>query len=693
MRTHLAITLAATATPSLTAQVLVSAEVSGSALVAIDTATMNIEVIGNFGVEIDKAEFAWFEGTLYAVGYGDRLGPTLLRLFEVDPASGSVTPIADIATPDGEPGFLRGLTADDEGLLVLESPLGDPFFPDLHRLDHRTGQAIPEDPTVCDTLFNRARDIEVDPVTGELLLFENLGGVPAPLEITSIDLVNGTCDQTQDVDIEITALLSGGQHSFEIVGNTLWTIDHGFGAPLGEPVSLLRFTREGDSWATITRRILFRPESFSPIYLLYGLATATDPALPDPASPSTQGSPAAQSNAAFSPAPSTLDASDRITPPRARGPFAVRQDLPADRIKLGDAFALFEGTVVNIATGTTRELTLPNGASGPDVGNDGIDLSDAFVLIGDPGDATSGPSAGAAHLVDASSGEPLHTFYPADIAPGGRFGVEVAIDAEERLVLVAGNESVVSFDLDSRDHVATFDIPVGSSFEVELEAAAGSAVIRAGRESPILFNARTGEPIRTLVLTGPTSPDPADTTVAISPHHVLVGVPYARETHSEQGGVYIFDPKTGERTGYYRAPDPGTRHEIGAAIAIDGHRFVTGIDNAGSVGAHIVDARTAALVGVLTNPAPSTDESIAFSNGRAVLGTRSGLGVSFYDLAMPCSVIDLAPPFGIHDMADLEAWLRFALTSDPRADIAPPFGVLNIADTNAVGPTLAAGCP
>jgi len=60
--------------------------------------------------------------------------------------------------------------------------------------------------------------------------------------------------------------------------------------------------------------------------------------------------------------------------------------------------------------------------------------------------------------------------------------------------------------------------------------------------------------------------------------------------------------------------------------------------------------------------------------------------------AAPCPA-DLAVPFGILDLADVDAFILAFLSNDASADIAPPFGILDLADLDAFITSFLAGCP
>ncbi|MEM7756292.1 MAG: hypothetical protein AAF297_11715 [Planctomycetota bacterium] len=436
------------------------------------------------------------------------------------------------------------------------------------------------------------------------------------------------------------------------------------------------------------RRIPFRDSFFDEDYHLYGLATLTDPAQSQPTTPPSITTTASSGSTTSGPAATTrADETRSINPTRVAERTWTFFDTQGNRAKLDNGLAFIDGVLINTATGQTRVLDLPNGASFADRSAQGLDIRDGLALVGVPSDSTSGPAAGAAYLFDAFSGRLLRAFFPSDHAPGRFFGRDVAFDGAG-LVLIAGEESVVTLDFETGDHLATFTFDPPGVGSVEIEAAAGRTLLSLSNRFPVLYDARSGQTIKTIIPTGPPLNFDLSFTIAMSEQHALVGTPFVAENVARQGAIYAYDPLTGERTGYYRSPKPVYDDQIGSAMDIDGHLFLTrsGED------AHVVDARTMTRVTTLPDIG-HTSGPVAFSDGQAVLvPTPPGSAVVF-NIAKPCGPLDLAPPFGVLDLADLETWLRFARVSDPRADIAAPFGVINLSDTNAVGPMLAGGCP
>ena len=59
----------------------------------------------------------------------------------------------------------------------------------------------------------------------------------------------------------------------------------------------------------------------------------------------------------------------------------------------------------------------------------------------------------------------------------------------------------------------------------------------------------------------------------------------------------------------------------------------------------------------------------------------------------PCSLADLAEPFGIVDLDDVDAFIPLFLAGDPAVDLAPAFGIVDLDDVNAFITLFLAGCP
>jgi len=60
---------------------------------------------------------------------------------------------------------------------------------------------------------------------------------------------------------------------------------------------------------------------------------------------------------------------------------------------------------------------------------------------------------------------------------------------------------------------------------------------------------------------------------------------------------------------------------------------------------------------------------------------------------LPCNAADLAAPFGVLDLSDIDAFIAAFLLSDPAADIAPPAGIIDLSDIDAFIAAFLGGCP
>lgn len=61
--------------------------------------------------------------------------------------------------------------------------------------------------------------------------------------------------------------------------------------------------------------------------------------------------------------------------------------------------------------------------------------------------------------------------------------------------------------------------------------------------------------------------------------------------------------------------------------------------------------------------------------------------------AVGCNAADLAEPFGVLDLGDVQAFIAAFVAGDALADLAEPFGVLDLADVQAFAGAFVGGCP
>lgn len=80
-------------------------------------------------------------------------------------------------------------------------------------------------------------------------------------------------------------------------------------------------------------------------------------------------------------------------------------------------------------------------------------------------------------------------------------------------------------------------------------------------------------------------------------------------------------------------------------------------------------------------------------------GSGAGPGDPIVDLgalefqATPCTLADLAPPFGIVDLDDVDAFIPLFIIADSSVDFVPPAGIVDLDDLDAFISAFLAGCP
>lgn len=100
-----------------------------------------------------------------------------------------------------------------------------------------------------------------------------------------------------------------------------------------------------------------------------------------------------------------------------------------------------------------------------------------------------------------------------------------------------------------------------------------------------------------------------------------------------------------------------------------------------------------------TFDAPEVGTSIAVGDlngdGRddLVIGYSGNTCIRVFYAQAPDCPADLAPPFGVLDLADVQAFVTGFTAQDPIADLAPPFGVWDLADVQAFVDSFVSGCP
>ncbi len=103
------------------------------------------------------------------------------------------------------------------------------------------------------------------------------------------------------------------------------------------------------------------------------------------------------------------------------------------------------------------------------------------------------------------------------------------------------------------------------------------------------------------------------------------------------------------------------------------------------------DGSTVTLMGTLDiNTTQTVIDGVA---DLTLVGTATLVATGDVPPPAGCNAADIAEPFGILDLADIQAFVNAFTAQDPAADIAPPAGVFDLADLQAFITAFAAGCP
>jgi hypothetical protein len=135
-----------------------------------------------------------------------------------------------------------------------------------------------------------------------------------------------------------------------------------------------------------------------------------------------------------------------------------------------------------------------------------------------------------------------------------------------------------------------------------------------------LFDATTGNLLRTLSSPDPGADDGFGQGVAVSGSIVVVGA-YRDDTGATNAGsAYVFDAATGELKCTLNNPTPAEGDQFGLHVAVSGSIVVVGayLDDTGATdagSAHVFDATTGELKYTLSNPAPAEGDLFGYDVG------------------------------------------------------------------------------
>jgi outer membrane protein assembly factor BamB len=385
---------------------------------------------------------------------------------------------------------------------------------------------------------------------------------------------------------------------------------------------------------------------------------------------------------------------------------------------------------------------------------DAVAIDGSIAVVGSPQDGTEGFDRGSATIFDARTGARIARLSPSDTTDGERIGTGFAVSGDR--VFIGGQSAfpgrpgevyvydgagalIQSFAPDDLSDNDWFGVSIAISPDVLAVAAAGQDSSVSGEGALYLFDPTTYELRSKLQPANPVPLEGFGRVIDLSEEYLVVGRNRSQRVEiydpstgallrtissntPEFGsdvaidgdrlaivavdGVHIYDPSTGQELARLDTDPAGVDWEP-SNIDLDGRTLLVGAVtddrngfNAGA--AFLIDVETGVLIANLLPSAPSNNalfgRGAALSNGVAVVGARQqgtrGLAYLFDATADgdPCSPVDLARPFGVIDLADVQVFVAAFLNAEPRADLAGD-GIFDLADLQAFIAGVNTGCP
>ncbi|GEM_PF-4801772 len=234
------------------------------------------------------------------------------------------------------------------------------------------------------------------------------------------------------------------------------------------------------------------------------------------------------------------------------------------------------------------------------------------ILVGAPGDNVKGIRAGAAYLIDTAKENILRTFSNPVPAAGDSFGFSIA---------VAGNNILIGapfFDNKDDDSGNVTALDVGRAF---------------------LFDGNTGALLRTFRKAVPTTNDQFGYSVALLGNNVVIGAPRDDAGAADAGSVYLFNATTGELLRTIPNPQPGNTDFFGSSLAVIGNNLIVGTPSDGDAqvadagSAYVFDISTGQLLRTLQNQprigGAALGTAMAAFGNNILLGAPGGTGAVY----------------------------------------------------------------
>ena len=351
------------------------------------------------------------------------------------------------------------------------------------------------------------------------------------------------------------------------------------------------------------------------------------------------------------------------------GRFGSSVAIDGDTVLIGAPYQSaqnYSGAVYifDAATGTQIDrITRLDPTSSDNLGYS-VAVSGTTGLVGAVGHYQGGPRAGAAFLLDTTTGSLTHTFVASDAAAEDQFGYSVAIDGDLAVV--------------------------GAPYHDHNGTNSGGAY---------LFNVSTQTLIAELLPTDGAANDFFGTGVAIRGGIAVVGASQNDDNGLNSGSAYLFDTTTGAQIAKLLPNDGATDDRFGYDVAIDGDLVVVGAHfnddlGADSGSAYLFDATTGAQIAkILPTDGAAGDffargAAVAISGTTAVVGAYgdddngSGSGAAYFiQTILPTCPADVTtqgapegdPNYGVPDWrvtgTDLNFFVNHWVVEDPLADI------------------------
>jgi len=320
---------------------------------------------------------------------------------------------------------------------------------------------------------------------------------------------------------------------------------------------------------------------------------------------------------------------------------AVGEDTGADNAGIAYVFDAVTGTLL-------RTLNNPDPQYSDYFGNS-VGISGNVVAVGAYGDDAGASGAGAAYVLDATTGAVLQTLTHPTPVESLCFGYSVAISGttvvvgaylDDTSAIDAGSAYV--FDSATGSLVRTLNnpTPAASDWFGYSVAISGSIVVigahgddtgAADSGTAYVFDAATGSLRRTLNNPSPAASDWFGYSVAISSSTAVVGAHGDDTGAADSGTAYVFDAATGNLRRTLNNPSPAASDSFGYSVAASGSTSVVGAfkDDTGGVDAgtaHVFDGTTGNLRRTLINPTPAPRHY--FGSSVALSGTVGVVGAS-----------------------------------------------------------------